>query len=293
MLDFRIDTFLCVCKYLNFTKAANELNITQPAVSQHIHYLENEYGVKLFSQEGKKLLITDSGKLLYKKMNQIKNDDIRLKERLTQKDHRIKEISFGVTMTIGEYVIAAPLSGYIKNHPDFDIKILFGNTSELLGKLQDGIIDFALIEGYYPENDYETLLFSREEFVPVCSSNHFFGKKPRKLKDLFSERILIREPGSGTRNILERSLALNNYSTSNFIHFIQVENMHAIISLVKRDCGITFLYKAAVTSELNSGALKTLSLDDFKIEHDFTFIWPKDTIFTEEIHSICEEILQY
>ena len=67
MLDFRIDTFLCVCKYLNFTKAANELNITQPAVSQHIHYLENEYGVKLFSQEGKKLLITDSGKLLYKK----------------------------------------------------------------------------------------------------------------------------------------------------------------------------------------------------------------------------------
>ena len=290
MLDFRVDTFLCVCKYLNFTKAAKKLSITQPAVSQHIHYLENEYGTKLFSQDGKKLSLTESGKLLYDKMNQIKNDDENLKERLSEIDHGLKDISFGVTMTIGEYIIADPISNYIKKHPDTNLKITFGNTKELLEKLSEGAIDFALVEGYYPENDYETLLFSREDLVPVCSAKHSFDQKPHVIKDLFSERILIREPGSGTRNILERALALSNYSTSDFRHFIQVENMHAIISLMENDCGITFLYKAAVVSGLESHSLKTISLNDFKVEHDFTFIWPKETVFSEEIRAICEEI---
>ncbi len=290
MLDFRIDTFLCVCKHLNFTKAARELNISQPAVSQHIHHLENEYKTKLFSQDGKKLYLTDSGKLLYKKMNQIKNDDESLKEKLSQNSHGLKDISFGVTMTIGEYIIADPISDYINKHPDINLKITFGNTSELLKKLSEGVIDFALVEGYFPKDDYETLLFSKEEFVPVCSAKHAFKKKPKMIKDLFSERILIREPGSGTRNILERALALNNYSTNDFRHFIQVENMHAIISLIEKDCGITFLYKAAVSSGLQSGSLKIIPLDDFRVEHDFTFIWPKDTVFSEEIRAICEEI---
>ncbi|WP_026499096.1 MULTISPECIES: LysR family transcriptional regulator [unclassified Butyrivibrio] len=290
MLDFRIDTFLCVCRHLNFTKASKELNITQPAVSQHIHHLENEYGTKLFTQDGKKLFLTDNGKLLYKKMNQIKNDDESLKEILSKNNHGLKDISFGVTMTIGEYIIADPISDYIKNHPDTNLMITFGNTSELLKKLSDGVIDFALVEGYFPENDYETLLFSKEEFVPVCSAKHSFNQKPRVIKDLFPERILIREPGSGTRNILERALALNNYSTSDFRNFTQVENMHAIISLIEKDCGITFLYKAAVASGLQSGYLKTIPLDDFRVKHDFTFIWPKDTVFSEEIRAICEEI---
>ncbi len=293
MLDFRIDTFLCVCKYLNYTKAAKEMNITQPAVSQHIHFLETEYGTKLFLQDGKKMIMTETGKLLFDKMNQIKNDDARLKETISQKNPGQKSISFGVTMTIGEYIIAEPISSYIKSNPDINVSIHFGNTKDLLQRLQDGELDFALVEGNFPESGYETLLFSREEFIPVCSAEHVFKHTPHSINDLFSETVLIREPGSGTRNILERYLALNNYSTDCFKKLIQVENMHAIISLMKNDCGITFLYKAAVASSLKDGSIKKIPVKDFRVAHNFTFIWTKGSIYSEEIRNTCKEIKLY
>lgn len=293
MLDFRIDTFLCVCKEMNFTHAAQKLNITQPAVSQHIKFLEKEYNTKLFIQDGKKLFLTDSGKLLYKKMNQIKNDESRLKASLKNSEHESHNLSFGVTMTIGEYAISAPISRFIKEHPESNIEIHFGNTKELLKDLQDGIIDFALVEGYFPENIYETLVFKTEEFIPVCALDHEFIKRPQKLKDLFEERLLVREQGSGTRNILERVLAIQNYDITNFPHYIQVENMHTINQLLISDCGISFLYKAAVEKELEDNLIRQIPLKDFDIKHDFTFIWPKDSIFSNDIEKRCNEIMSY
>ena len=292
MLDFRIDTFLCVCKEMNFTHAADKLNITQPAVSQHIKYLEKEYKTKLFIQDGKKLYLTDSGKLLYRKMNQIKNDEGKLKIFLKDSDHENSKLTFGVTMTIGEYAISAPISKYLKLYPESNIEIHFGNTKELLNDLHEGIIDFALVEGYFPEKNYETMVFKSEEFIPVCAYNHEFKKKPHRLKDLFDERLLVREQGSGTRNILERVLAVQNYDITNFPHYIQVENMHMINQLLILDCGISFLYKAAVEKELDDKLIRQIPLKDFDIKHDFTFIWPQDSIFSKSIEKSCKEIMQ-
>jgi len=82
LMDFRINTFLEVCRQMNFTKAAKALNITQPAVSQHIQYLEDYYGVELFAFEGKKMSLTEAGKMLYQAATTIKHDDIFLKERI-------------------------------------------------------------------------------------------------------------------------------------------------------------------------------------------------------------------
>lgn len=289
MLDFRINTFLCVCRTMNFTHAANELHITQPAVSQHIHYLEKEYGTKLFLQNGKKLELTKEGNILFQKMNQINNDEEMLRRQLSSAASH-KKISFGVTMTIGEYAISAPFSSFIKGHPDIDVVIHFGNTSELLKNLQDGVIDFALVEGYYPEESYETILYKTEKFIPVCASRHLFCKKPEKLSDLFPERLLVREPGSGTRNILERSLSLSNHGVDSFLHYIQVENMHTIIQFLRRDCGISFLYKTAIEEELHAGILQEIPLHDFSVTHDFTFLWPKGSVFSDEIRSVCMDI---
>ncbi|MCR4901587.1 MAG: LysR family transcriptional regulator [Butyrivibrio sp.] len=290
MLDFRIETFLTVCKYMNYTHAAQALHITQPAVSQHIKYLENTYSAKLFIQDGKKLILTPSGKILYEKMNLLKNDEIKLKNSLSQGSLLTKDISFGVTMTIGEYVIADPISRFLKLHPDKNIKIHFGNTKELLESLENGDYDFALVEGYFPEDKYDYSTYKTVDFIPVCSASHYFSKKPLLLKDLFNERIIIREPGSGTRNILEKNLSLQNYDINNFKNYILVENMHTVIQLLNLDCGISFLYKEAVTKDLESGKLAEIKLKDFIMKHDFTFIWQKDSIFSEEIRKICTDI---
>lgn len=290
MLDNRIDTFLYVCKYMSYTKAAAELHITQPAVSQHIKYLEGYYNTKLFSQNGKKLSLTDSGHILFDKLNKMKNDELKIMDALASANDNTATISFGVTMTIGEYVIADPISKYLSKNPDVNFKIRYGNTKTLLELLQNGEIDFALVEGYFPMNEYETLRFSTEDFIPVCNSTHHFVKRPQNINDLFEERLLIREPGSGTRNILERSLATQNYSIEDFRHYIQVENMHSIIQLLTMDCGISFLYKAAVKNELANNILKEINLKDFKIKHDFTFLWQKESIFSEEIRRICLDL---
>lgn len=293
MLDFRIDTFLCVCRNMNYTHAANELNITQPAVSQHIHYLEKVYNTKLFIKDGKKLELTDNGRLLFEKMNQIRNDEAILKRELSLSNTANKKISFGVTMTIGEYAISYPVSCYIKDHPETDFVIHFGNTTELLNNLKDGNIDFALVEGYFPEGIYNTMLYRTEEFIPVCAASHIFKKKPNQLSDLFSERLLVREPGSGTRNILERSLAINNHEIECFTHYTQVENMHTIIQFLLNDCGISFLYKAAVERELQQGSLKKIPLNNFSIQHDFTFLWSENSVFSDEIEKICADLKRY
>lgn len=290
MLDFRINTFLCVCRHLSYTKASEELHITQPAVSQHIHFLENQYHTRLFRMEGKRLSITEDGKKLQKAMQQIENEEKRLTETFISGDSAGRTLSFGVTMTIGEYAIVEPLSAYLKSHSSQRIHVHYGNTAELLSDLKEGKIDFALVEGYFPESEYETELFSREKFLPVCAACHHFKRTPHLLKDLFQECLIVREKGSGTRNILERALAVRNYTVEQFQNQIIVENMHTIIQLLKNDCGISFVYQTAARSEIQNGQLLEIHLDDFSMEHDFTFLWDKGSIFSEENRSICREL---
>lgn len=290
MLDFRMETFLKVCEYMNFTHAAHDLNLTQPAVSQHIKYLEKEYDAPLFVRDKKKLTLTPAGEILRSALETMRNDEntmkIRMKESLCGK----KVLTFGVTMTIGEYAIVPSLSAFIKKHPDTDIHVRYANTQTLLSLLYEGSIDFAIVEGYFKSDNFETRIFKTEEYIAVVSKNHVFQKPVHCLKDLTSERLLIREHGSGTRAILTKTLALKNMSIQNFPHIVEIENIHAIVSLLCQDCGISFLYKSAVEQEINDGRLRQIPLSDFMVMHDFTFLWNKDSVFSQEYEVIFNEL---
>lgn len=290
MLDFRIDTFLTVCRCLNFTRAAEELHITQPAVSQHIRYLETRYGAALFFHEGKKIRLTHAGELLYTTATTLKNDERFMEEQMRQARPSPFPLVFGVTMTIGEYVIAAPLAGYLKKHPDTNVKIIPANTTELLERLQAGDIHFALVEGYFDRESYDYLTYRPEAFIPVCAAEHKFAAPPAALRDLLAERLIVREEGSGTRDILERRLAVDNIRLSDFARRAEVGSMHTIIQLLSMDCGISFLYQTAVSGELSSGRLKKIPLSDFDMTHDFTFLWNKNSIFAENYRAVCLEL---
>ena len=95
MQDFRMETFLAVCEYMNFTKAAQKLGLTQPAVSQHIHYLENEYQVQLFSLNGRRVQLTEAGKMLKSAALSIKHDEIHLKNKMKRTGEKKKEYLLG------------------------------------------------------------------------------------------------------------------------------------------------------------------------------------------------------
>lgn len=287
MIDFRINTFITVCRCMNFTKAAEQLNITQPAVTQHIHYLEKFYGAKLFAYEGKKMYLSEAGDALYRAAVTMKHDENYLKESIHNLKSKKKSLIFGATLTIGEFVMSDHLKSYLDVYPDMEIRMMIGNTSELLNKLELNEIDFALVEGNFERSDYDCMVYSQERYIPVCSNDYSFASEPKQLTDLLSERIIIREEGSGTREILQKYLEARNMGVEDFRHVIEIGGMNAIKSLAESGCGITFLYEAAVRKELEKGNLREIKLEDFHMMHDFEAIWNKGSVFSDHFREIC------
>ena len=289
MQDFRMDTFLTVCKFMNYTKAAKALNITQPAVSQHIRVIEDYYHIKLFYYEGKKLHLTAEGAVLQNYSTTMKHDEIILSEQL-KADRRMKLI-FGATLTIGDFVLPEKLAAYIIRNPENEVRMLVENTETLLEKIDAGELDFAIIEGYFRKSEYDYKIHSLQHYIAVCGGDYSFRQQPNVLSDLFDERIILREPGSGTREILERHMEERNCSIRDFRRFMEIGSISAIKSLVSAGCGITFLYEAAVKRELASGLLRHIPLVDLEIYNNFTMVWRKNSIFDDRYMGIFDDLL--
>ena len=106
----------------------------------------------------------------------MRNDENTLKKRMQESLKGKKVLTFGVTMTIGEYAIVPALSRFVKTHPDMDFHIRYGNTQTLLTYLHEGTIDFAIVEGYFSGDHYETRVYKTEEYIAVSSAHHTFSK---------------------------------------------------------------------------------------------------------------------
>ncbi len=286
MLDFRIETFLTVCQYMNFTRAAEALNITQPAVSQHIHCLEESYGMALFRYERKRLQLTAAGEMLLQAATTMRHDDIYLRHQLKELQDHNRKLAFGVTLTIGEFVLPKPLAYFLRQNPETDVRMLVANTKELLHKIDSGEIDFALVEGFFPRGAYDSLLYTKNQYIAVCGAEYRFQREIHRVEDLLGERLLLREPGSGTRGVLEKALQSLNLSIEDFQHIAEISNINAIKALTAASCGVTFLYQAAVEKELRQGVLRKITLEDLHISHDFAFIWRRGSMFAGQYQEI-------
>ena len=291
MLDFRVETFLAVCQTMNFTRAAEQLHITQPAVSQHIRALEEQYGTKLFRSQGKQLQLTESGRLFFRTAAAMHHDDLRLREALHQENTR-RRLRFGATLTIGEYIMPGPLHRLLEREPDIQLYMLTANTQELLKLLDQGELDFAIVEGYFDKQAYDSLVYCTQRYIPVCSAEHPFSHPVRRLEDLLEERLLVREPGSGTRNVLERALEVRNLSVRNFRRVTELGSLNLIKSLVCAGAGISFFYQPVVQQELEAGKLREIPLEDCSIYHDFAFLWRRGSLFAADYRGIYSLLCQ-
>lgn len=121
MLDQRFITFLDLCKTMNYTKTAKNLHITQPAVTHHIHYIENIYNIKLFTYTGKNLILTEKGEYLRKLITTLYNDCLRIEDMIRIESQKERKINFGATLTISEYVMPKPIREYINKNPNTNI----------------------------------------------------------------------------------------------------------------------------------------------------------------------------
>ena len=274
---------------MNFTRASEKLNITQPAVSQHIHFLEKHYNTKLFRYEGKKLKLTGAGEILRNASLTMMHDEISMQNQMQKTDEE-EEIHFGATRTVGDVLMGRILERYLRRYPDAKICMIVDNTQELLRKLDEGIIDFALVEGFFQKNEYDHQKYSDENYIAVCAPDYTFNSDKIttdvSVENLFHERLLVREEGSGTREVLERCLDAQNFSIHDFDKVMEVGSLQTIKELTKAGCGITFLYETAVQDELREGTLKRIPLKSFEISHEFNFIWRRGSIYADRYMEI-------
>ena len=274
MIDTRIETFLTLCRVMNYRKTAELLNMTQPAVTQHIHFLEEQYGCKLFSYDRRTLTMTKEAELLQKYAENVLYQEKKLKAELEQSDG--VSLSIGATKTIGEYVIGDHVSAFL-SEPDHRISVTVENTETLLTDLSAGKIDFALIEGYFDRSRYTSRLYRKEPFVGLCGKGHLFANKTIPIDKIWCENLLLREEGSGTRDILGQLLTESNHSFSNFERITTISNFGLITKLLENNNCITFAYRAVGE---NSDALAEFCIKGWNVSREFNYIY-LDTPFSE------------
>lgn len=290
MLDFRMQTFLTVCEEMNYTRAAQLLHITQPAVSQHIRYLEQHYACALFTFSGKKLQLTPAGKLLLNAVKTQQHDEARLIEKMHSPQE--SSLAIGATLSVAEGLLQDAFANYLKQHPNQHITMTIDNTKTLLQGIDRGTLDVAFVEGYFSRDAYASICYRKEPFLAVCSSIYPDWEKLTSLEAIISQPLLLRENGSGSRAILERYLAEQNITLEDFVHKTEIGSVHLIKELAVEGCGITFLYENTVKRELKEKTLVRLPLQGMPLYHDITFLWRKHSQFEKDYQQILQQFYQ-
>lgn len=219
------------------------------------------------------------------------HDDLLLHERIGEVAHGATvKLRIGMTLTAGEYVVARPLARCLAARPDIQVTVRSGGTQRLLELLDAGTIDCAFVEGLFDKARYASRPFSAERLVPICAAEHRFPRTPRTLEDLLGERLILREEGSGSRNVLVHALAQRNLSPASFADHFVVESLDIIKIFVQADLGISFVYEAAVQREVQEGTLRVIPLSDAGIFHDISFIYLRDSIYEQDMEDLFEAL---
>lgn len=277
MLDNRIYTFLTLYDEMNYRKTAEKLNMTQPGVTQHIQYLEKYYGVKLFTYNGRRLSKTANAEILKKHIDSIRAVENEIASEFTHNNSI--SLKIGATKTIGEFVIVPEICRFLSNS-NHNLELHIDNTDILLSMLEASKIDFAIIEGVFDKSHYKYHLMKKERFVGICSKEHPFANKTVKISDIFTEDLILRELGSGTRKIFEQALNDIGFSISCFKSCSSISNFTVICNAVSNNGAITFGYEPVATSHNN---LACFEIEDIHLSGEFNFVYCNEEIAREKI----------
>jgi len=271
MFDSKFKTFYKLIETKNMTKTAKILNMTQPGVSKQIRQLEEKLGVELVEKRGRNIIITQAGIVLGDEINKMILLENQICKKMQDMNSKVKTYRIGATKTIGAYIVSDLLKNYVDEYKCHFI-LSVDNTDAILKKLDENMLDLALVEGIVDLKQYETKVFMEDELIYIRANNDKYPDKC-KLKDIFDDILITREKGSGTRNIIERAFLEINIELDNFVDYMEVGDITAIKSLVKKNMGSSFISQLAVKEEIISGDLKHQEISDFHIKRDLYYVW--------------------
>ncbi len=273
-MDFRLKVFYTVALRLNFTKAATELYITQPAVSKHIQELEETYKTKLFERNGSKIALTPAGKILLKYTKSIfdiyREIDFEMSSFNKERQGLLR---LGASTTISQYIISPVLASFHQKQKDIKVNLLNGNTEQIENALINKEIEIGIVEGQSKNQSIKYIPFLKDELVLVCNSkNPLVQQNEISVNDLKSMKFITRERGSGTLEVIEFALKKANLKLSDLQVEMQLGSTESIKSyLLNSDC-FAFMSIHAVSKELKNKELIVLDIEELAIERYFYII---------------------
>jgi DNA-binding transcriptional LysR family regulator len=274
MEDFRLKVFAAVAKNQSFTKAANELYISQPAITKHIKLMEDSLGVRLFDRKGNTVVTTPAGDVLLRYAHEIfaLYQSIHF-ELGTMKDQPAGEFRLGASTTIAQYFLSPVLASFHEKFPHIKLNLLNGNTEIIENAVLTKEISLGIGEGRRHHATLKYVDFTSDELVLVTHTKSRFARLNQiELTDLMNMPLVLRERGSGSLEVIETALKERNVKLSSLPIVMHLGSTESIKSFLENSNCVSFVSVRAVQKEIMRGELKIVPINGFQILRKFSFI---------------------
>jgi DNA-binding transcriptional LysR family regulator len=257
MENFRLRVFRAVAHHLNFRIAAEELLLTQSAVTQQIKTLESELDVPLFDRAGGRVSLTPAGAALLPFATRLAAlaEEAREAVAATTGDH-LGRLALGASQTIGQYLLPKLIASFLQENPRVEISVMGGNTQTILEALVDHRVQLCLIEGPAMRRDVRVEPFMEDHMVCVVPAGHEWADEEVEVKELQQAKLVTRELGSGSRRIVEQALEQAGLEIKKLRLVMTFDSTEGLLSAVEAGLGIAFVSRWAVRNQLALGTLK-------------------------------------
>ena len=263
-----LSLFRAVAEAGGFSRAAERIHVSQPAISMQVAELEEQLGLTLFHRSGRGVKLTGAGKLLLGYAQRLAALAVEAEQAMAEvKGLRRGHLAIGASTTIGVYLLPDLLGEYRQRHPDIDLQFDIANTEDIQRRLVDGTLDAGLTEGLPPDcHELETVIFLRDQLVPIARPDHprlNADSKPLTLRQLCAEPMIVREPGSGTREVIDRALAKRGQRLQR--PSLVLGSTEAIKRAVAAGLGVAIVSHLTIQTELAAGQLAVLRVQGFQL----------------------------
>ncbi len=296
MISFAHRVFMEVAANLSFSKAAQVLFVTQPAISKHVKALEDQYKVPLFERKGNSILLTEAGKRLNEYLLQATEIERKIEydlSVLSNVSQAAGHLRLGASTTIALYILPSILSGFQREYANVHVQLVNRNSEYILSALLSHEVDIGIIE---VDNKLTTVSynpFMSDEVIPVCSSKSPLAGKSLTIKQLLKTPVALRERGSGTLNALLKALSDHHIKPADLSVKIRLGGTEALKNFLLADQCLGFMPRPSIIRQLAEGDLVEVPIEGLKITRDFYFIRRKGTEDFGLTSNFMKHALQY
>ncbi|MBF0136230.1 MAG: selenium metabolism-associated LysR family transcriptional regulator [Magnetococcus sp. DMHC-1] len=289
--DTRLRVFHAVAKHLSFTRAAEELYLTQPAVTFQIRQLEEHFNTRLFDRHHNRITLTDAGSTVFAYAE-------RILELYRETEKAINEmtgvtrglVKLGASTTIGEYLMPRIMSGYNKKFPGVQIRLTVHNTRLVIRKLEDATIDVGMVEGPVRNKNISVQACTEDELVVIIPPGHPLAQQEEiPLLQLKEYPFVSREEGSGTRAVITEILERAGLPYAQLDNVLELGSTEAVKGAVEGGVGFSIVSNVALRKELSLRSLTTRRIKGVPMKRKISFVYQKQKFRSKAV----EEFFNY